>query len=378
MQPDIGGSLMPTRFLFRLLLAGIGVLLTVWSLSANAQDDPPPAPVEIVRAQDRAMASTTLAPGTVVSRHDAAVAAETSGRLTWVAEVGEEVDAGEIIARIDDQQLQLQLRNDQATIRRLEASLKYSNRQLERERKLASQNIAARNQLEETESQRDMTEQELIQARIAHEQTGLLIQKSAIQAPFAGRVVERYREAGEFLSVGGEVVRLVDTRNIEVRVQAPISVAHYLHEGAVVTVRDRDRVATSTVRAVIPVGDQRSRMIEVRVALDQPGWLIGAAVRVALPQTQPTQVVAVPRDALILRQDAIFLFRVNGDDTVEQVSVTTGIGDGEMIEVRGDVHAGDRVVTRGGERLRPGQAVLIADDPDQTSANSDVKLARTG
>jgi RND family efflux transporter MFP subunit len=363
--------------LLRVLLACLGVLLTVWSLSANAQAGPPPAHVAVERVQDRTMTSTILAPGTVVSRRDAAVAAETSGRLTWVAEIGAQVAAGDVIASVDDQQLRLRLRNDEATIRRLQASLKYANRQLDREQQLARQDIAARNQLEESESVRDMSEQELIQARVAREQTELLIEKSRVRAPFDGRIVARFREAGEFLSVGGEVVRLVDTGNLEVRAQVPINVARFLREGAPVTIRDQDREAPSTVRTVIPVGDQRSRMIEVRVALDEPGWVIGAAVRVALPETDPATVMAVHRDALILRQNAIYLFRVKDDDTVEQVAVTTGVGDGEMIEVRGDVQAGDRVVIRGGERLQPGQKVLVAGD-DNATVNDSVKLARTG
>jgi predicted N-formylglutamate amidohydrolase len=120
-------------------------------------------------------------------------------------------------------------------------------------------------------------------------------------------------------------------------------------------------------------------MIEVRVELDEPGWVIGAAVRVALPESEPVPVVAVPRDALILRQNATYVYRVKDDSTVEQVAVSTGIGNGRMIEVRGDLAAGDHVVIRGGERLRPGQAVAVAERARREEArDDDVKLARRG
>ncbi|MEE9141490.1 MAG: hypothetical protein V3U59_02150 [Gammaproteobacteria bacterium] len=76
----------------------------------------------------------------------------------------------------------------------------------------------------------------------------------------------------------------------------------------------------------------------------------------------PVTVVAVPRDALILRQDNVYLFKVTDEGTVEQVAVRTGVGNGRMIEVQGDVRPGDRIVVRGGERLQPGQAVTIASD----------------
>ena len=102
-------------------------------------------------------------------------------------------------------------------------------------------------------------------------------------------------------------------------------------------------------------------MIEVRVSLDEP-WVIGAPVRVALPEGDPVNVVAVPRDALILRQGVTYLYKLADDSTAEQVTVTTGVGQGDLIEVRGDIRPGDLVVVRGGERLRAGQPVVVADD----------------
>jgi uncharacterized transporter YbjL len=85
-------------------------------------------------------------------------------------------------------------------------------------------------------------------------------------------------------------------------------------------------------------------------------------VRVALPQSEPARVVAVPRDALILRENSTYVYRLKDDNTVEQIAVRTGMGSGEMIEVLGGVAQSDRVVVRGGERLRPGQSVIVPQD----------------
>ena len=360
-------------FLPRFALAATGALLLVWSLSARAQEAAP-APVKVSLAEVRSMASTVLAPGTVVSRQDAALAAEVSGRLTWVADVGVEVESGDVVARIDDHRLQLQLKENDATIRRLETSLSLSDKQLARQRQLASQNIAAKNALDEIEAQRDMTAQDLIQARIARDQTLYQIENSSIRAPFGGRIVERFRDAGEYIPVGGEVARLVDTRNVEVRAQAPLSVASHITEGLEVSVRDGRRETRSPIRAVIPVGDERSRMIEVRISLDGSDWVIGSPVRVALPEEEPVEVVAVPRDALVLRQNAIFVFRLNDDDTVDQVVVTTGVGNGSFIEVRGDIRGGEPVVVRGAERLQSGQRVMVA--RDEAASAEELKVAQ--
>jgi len=117
----------------------------------------------------------------------------------------------------------------------------------------------------------------------------------------------------------------------------------------------------SPISYVIPIGDERSRMFEVRIAAVNPAWIIGSPVRVALPNSEPRELVAIPRDGLVLRGNNIFVMRVNSDNTVEKIMVETGIGLNGFVEVIGNVSQGDRIITRGGERLQPGQAVTIAD-----------------
>ena len=98
----------------------------------------------------------------------------------------------------------------------------------------------------------------------------------------------------------------------------------------------------------------------MRIAADNPAWIIGSPVRVALPNSEPRELVAIPRDGLVLRGSNIFVMRVNNDNMVEKVEVETGIGLGGFVEVIGNVDKGDRIITRGGERIQPGQAVTIA------------------
>lgn len=329
--------------------------------SAASGQGRPPAAVAVETASEQAMAPIFLAPGTVISRNDARISAEIAGRLTLVAEVGTQVGRGDTIATIEDRPLQLQLRENQANIRRLQANVEYLRAQLQRFERLAEQNNVTRNQIDELRSQIEMAQQDIVRAEVQRDQTLYQVSRTHIVAPFNGRVTERFASLGEYIAPGGDIVRLVDTNNIEVRAQAPVSVARFLDDGMAVSVRDDRGTAQSTIRSVVGVGDERSRMVEVRVALEGSDWTIGSAVRVELPQSKPTIVVAVPRDALILRENATYLFKVMEDNTVEQVPVRTGVGNGALIEVQGDVSSGDRVIIRGGERLRPGQSVVVID-----------------
>jgi uncharacterized protein YabE (DUF348 family) len=67
----------------------------------------------------------------------------------------------------------------------------------------------------------------------------------------------------------------------------------------------------------------------------------------------------VPRDALVLRQNGSFVFRINDDNKAEQVQVEIGDSAGELVAVRGELAKGDRVAIRGAENLTEGADVRI-------------------
>jgi len=336
------------------------LIIVLFSLLAATAQAQAPAPVAIEQARLDTFSASVWVPGTVISRNDARIGAETGGRITWVAEVGDFVEAGTPVARVDDTDLQLELADNEARLESLLAQQRFQVTNLGRLEQLGSRNNAAANQVDEARAQLDMTEQEIQRARIAARQTQRRIDLAQVLAPFSGMVVERLVEVGEFVNRGSEVARLVDTQNREIRLQAPLGVASFVSQGLEVSVRYQERESLSPVRRVIPVGDERSRMFEVRVAADDPSWVIGSPVRVALPNSDPRRLVAIPRDALVLRGSETFVLRVTPENVVEKISVDTGIGLGNLVEVIGNVKGGDRVVTRGAERLQPGQSVVVA------------------
>ena len=339
--------------IFLLVLLSLSVS-TGWAQSA------PPAPVVVDEARMDTFSAALWVSGTVISRHDARIAAETDGRITWVAEVGTHIGSGEPFATIDDTDLQLDLKDNQAQLESLHAQKRYQQINFKRLEQLTASNIGSVNLRDEAQSQLDMTVQEIRRAEVTIARTQRRIDQTRVLTPFPGVVVERLVQVGEFVNRGTQVARLVDTENREIRAQAPLTVSTFIREGLEVTVEHDDKQFLTPVNRVIPVGDERSRMFEVRIAADNPAWVIGSPVRVALPNSDPRELVAVPRDALVLRGSEMFVLRVTPDNTVEKVNVDTGIGLGNLIEVIGDVSGGDRIVTRGAERLQPGQAVVIS------------------
>ena len=181
---------------------------------------------------------------------------------------------------------------------------------------------------------------------------------------------------GEFVAVGEPLVRLVDTRSVEVVASAPLAAAASLARGQGVRVLDDAREVRSQIRSVVPVGDERSRMLEVRVALEKDAWPIGAAVRVELRSGPTRATITVPRDAVVQRQGEAYVFRVGAGDKAERVSVKAGAGRVDRVEVAGAIAAGDRVVVRGAERLQPGQRVAIQGEGTEVVAERGARPSR--
>ena len=324
---------------------------------ALAQKAPNTPLVGVAQVQTVRIAPKIAMPGTVVSLNDSQLASEVEGRISWVAEVGTVVKANDVVARIDNRLASLQKTSDKANVDRLAAQVKYDRSQAERMDNLYSQNAIAKATRDQAASTRDMDIAGLAQAKAALDKSQYGLTHSDIRAPFPGRVVARLINPGEYATAGKPVVRLVDIGSTEVSVQTPIDAARYLREGMALTVDIEGKPVLAKVRAIVPVGDIASRTIEVRLALPANAGFVGDAAKVFIPSAEPRDVVAVPRDALVLREDNTYIFKVDGKNQAERIAVETGAEEGAMVEVKGSVAPGERVIVRGAERLEAGQKV---------------------
>ena len=331
--------------------------VVVCTAAAQAQQHADAPSVGVMQARTVRMAPKTIFPGTVVSRNDSQLASEVEGRIASVAEVGTIVPRGGIVARVDNTLAVTQLASDQANVTRLQAQLLYDRGQAGRMENLFSQNAIAKSTRDQAVSTRDMDAAALVQAQAAVTKSQYVVDHSDIRAPFPGRVVARLINPGEYASTGKPVVRLVDIGATEVSAQIPIEMAGYLRAGQPVSVQIEGHNATANVRAIVPVGDISSRTIEVRLALPSEEGFVGDAVKVLIPSAAPHEVIAVPRDALVLREDNTYVFKVDRKGIAQRIAVQTGSEDGALVEVHGQIAAGERVIVRGAERLEAGQKV---------------------
>lgn len=96
------------------------------------------------------------------------------------------------------------------------------------------------------------------------------------------------------------------------------------------------------LRAVLPVGDEQSHSVEIRVALDETRWLPGTPVRVRVPISSQERQLLIPRDALILRGKDTFVFVVDKEGNAVRKKVEVGTGNGGQVSVQGVLAVGEQ------------------------------------
>lgn len=335
------------------LLALLGIAFCTTALAQGM----PPAAVVVADAEIRRLAPSVDVPGTVVSRYDARLASELSAKLEWIAEVGTIVSKGDTVARLEALTFRLLEMEAESRVKGEQARVRFLRSEKERLDRLAKDNLSAESQLDQTISDLAVAESDEAIARARLGLAQIAMHVTQIRAPFDGIVTERLRSIGERLNVADEVIRVVDPNSIEVVARAPLNTVNFIDEGEVLELHNDFRQDQVSVRTIVPFGNPQSHMFEVRLDVDPEIWTVGESVRLSMPTAEVKDVLTVPRDALVLRREGASVFRVNADMTVEQVIVITGLGDGKHIEVIGALNPGDRVVTRGGERLSTGMTV---------------------
>jgi multidrug efflux pump subunit AcrA (membrane-fusion protein) len=396
------------RFVVVLLVAGA------------AAQEMPPALVVVADAVEREVTARRSFVGSVEPARRSVVESEVEGLVTeFLAEEGQRVEAGAPLAKLrtrlaeialDAARAELKLRQEelrelkngsrpeelaQARARFASATAANELRQwrLGRAKQLFDTSVISEDELKEAQMTARLAEELLSEVqeglrlaeagpreeRVAQAEARLEAQQAevarledelarhTIRAPFAGYVVKEHTEMGEWLGEGAAVAELVALDEVDVVAQVVEDYVLGVKVGmpAAVTIgavpgRDFD----GSVSAIVPGADMRARTFPVKVRVsnpregDVPLLKAGMYATVHLPVGGTEKAVLVPKDALVLGGQSPMVYVVM-DGKAVPVPVETGIALDGLIQVKGGVSGGQKVVVRGNERLRPGQPVKI-------------------
>lgn len=353
--------------------SGLSFLVAAALASALPAQDWGPSRVGVTAARSAEVQAVIHLAGSVQAVNRALVAGEIPGVVSeLLVSEGEFVRRGAILVRLRNQAMKRDLEGAVAQFEEARARLGLAQTALERSRGLRDSGVISSQQFDDAETEVGAWQgrADQAQALIARLETQLAV--TVVRAPFSGVVVREHCQPGEWVAAGGPVVEMVDTRTLEVLVNVPER--HYAgaRKGAKTRVGFEalpEIDVEGEITAVIPRADPQTRSFPVKVQIENADGLIGIGMSatVAFPGSEARIATVVPKDAIVSQGPQRLVYRVEdgppGEDgspsqVAGAVPVVLGSAIGEWIEVNG-IEQGDRIVTRGNERLAPGSAVIV-------------------
>ncbi len=231
-----------------------------------AGNDPEAVPVEVAKASRRSIAASYSGTAALEARGEAQVVAKTSGLALQVfAEVGQHVNEGQALVRIDADRATLQVAQSDAQVRKLQANFA-------RAQQLASQKMVSANDL-------DQLRYDLENARASNRLARLELSYTTVKAPISGVIAERSIKPGNLVQINTPLMRIVDNSRLEATLNAPEREIETLKTGqAVQLIVDAlpGRTFEGRIDRVSPVVDSGSGTFRVVCAFEggdllQPG-----------------------------------------------------------------------------------------------------------
>ncbi|MBK1723970.1 efflux transporter periplasmic adaptor subunit [Thiocystis violacea] len=347
--------------MLRGLLAAVLVLLASCGKEDPARVQPGRARgasehlVSVVTVTRATLSTTHERPGSLRYRRLVRVFNQEEGRITELGLFeGDRVKKGQLLVALDDALLQAERDKARATL---------AQTRLDLER---LEDLRGRRAVSESEVSLARTALRVAEADVRVLETRLGFTR--IQAPFAGVVVERLAEPGDFVSKNTQLLTLADPQSLIAEVYASELILPQLRVGDPAKLRIDalgDQAFEARILRIHPRLEESSRqgIVELTLAPIPAGARAGQFVRATL-RTAGVARLLVPFRALRRDREGEFVWLMDEEDKAVRRSVRSGLQIGEDIEIRDGVEPGDRVVTRGFLGLSQGKSVKIPNQPE--------------
>ncbi len=367
---------MTREFKVMAVAGALGLALVTGGCSGGAEGkageaSKPPVAVEVSPVTAVDMAQSIDVVGQLTPKSTADVKSEFTAVVTevyvteWVR-----VRKGQPLARLDTREGEAAVEGAKAAAMQAEVAETRAQRELERAIKLKEVGLVTQQTLDDARSAREAAAATTAAARAQLRSIETRLDKAVIRAPIDGVVALRGVNVGDRVeNMGGDtpMFRIVDNRLFDLTMTVPSTRSAVLKVGQPIEFTTDvvpGKTFTGAVRFINPSVDAGDRSVKVvaEVRNDDESLRGGLFVKGRIVTGTRAGVLQVPRVALMswdVEQAVAEVFVVSGE-TVERRSVRIGQTADAAVEVVDGLAAGDKVVTRGGFNLRPGDRVAVA------------------
>ncbi len=349
---------MKNKFLFWLIVIALILALIkfMWLRPANEVanggnkgDKMPPSPVSVFVVKATGLNNTVSATGTILANEEVLLLPETAGKVTGLnIREGVLVQKGDLLVKINDAELQAQLR-------KFELQLKMTQEHLARQKQLLSVKGISQEEYDATQNQLyvQQAEVEVIKAQIV---------KTEIRAPFSGVVGLKYISEGTYVNTSSHIAAIEQLDPVKIDFSVPEKYAAELQAGGEITftVPENNKTYKAKLIAIEPKIDLNTRTIQLRAlaANNEHELVPGAFARIQLPLRRIENALMIPTEAIVpvLKGKRVFVYK-NGKAQAQMVE--TGVRTDAQIQIVSGLQVGDTLITGGMMQLKPDSPVKI-------------------
>jgi HlyD family secretion protein len=317
--------------------------------------------------------------GNLIGEATVSVAPRAAGRLQEVyVRLGDRVSRGQRIARIEDFELQEQIKQQEAaqevssaTIRQREADLALAQTNAERSRSLFERQLLPKQTLDDNEArlqsaqaQLDLARAQATQSKARLDELKINMTNTVITAPVTGFISRRLVDPGASVGQNAPVVEVVDISRVRLVANVVERDLKQLQTGDPTRVQVDaypGETFTGRIARVSPILDPATRTAPIEVEIPNGDYRLkpGMYARVGITMETKKDTLVVPSDAMADLGGRRGVFQVlNGSAVFRTVQVGTEQSD--MSEIVGGLNEGDQVITTGARALRDGDPVVVA------------------
>ena len=345
--------------LLRKLLLPVGalvvLLLLIYWLAGGFRDQGKPGLERALPAADagavpvRAVSESAFepVPASVEARQTTVVASRLLARIIELpVRSGDYVEAGALLVRLEQADLEARARQAQERVRSVSARLQEARQNLARAEEMHARNLIADADLDAARANASSLEAQLAGARQAAEEAEAALGYSRITSPIAGRIVDRFAEPGDTVQPGQKILSLYNpfSLRVEARVREGLALALSPGEELAVTIPVVERAFTARIEEIVPAADPGSRTFEVKASLAaQDGLLPGMYARLEVPAGK-RRLLLVPADR-VRQVGQLDVLWIAGDTGPERRFARLGpLREDGQVEILAGVAAGEQVL----------------------------------